>query len=94
MRNRTRSLLPRSFERTPDRLTQRNGTHPRSPTIAAGELELGIPNRQAGSFLPSLLERRSRVDQVPFAVVMEAHVHEVGIRGGRQIVRLRGSTLD
>jgi hypothetical protein len=34
-----------------------------------GELELRIPKLRAGSFFPSLLERRRRVDQALFAVV-------------------------
>ena len=65
------------FERTPDRTTQRNGTRPRTLTTTAGELELRIPKLRQGSFFPSLLERRRRVDQALFAVVMEAYVHGV-----------------
>ena len=41
-------------------------------TTTAGDLELRIPKLRAGSFFPSLLERRRRVDQALFAVVMEA----------------------
>jgi putative transposase len=41
----------------------------------AGDLELRIPKLRAGSFFPSLLERRRRVDQALFAVVMEAYPH-------------------
>jgi putative transposase len=32
---------------------------------------------RVGSFFPSLLERRRRVDQAPLAVVMEAYLHGV-----------------
>jgi hypothetical protein len=39
----------------------------------AGDLELTIPRLRAGSFFPSLLERRRRVDQSLFAVIMEAY---------------------
>jgi transposase-like protein len=38
----------------------------------AGDLELRSPKLRAGSFFPSLLARRRRVDQALFAVVMEA----------------------
>jgi putative transposase len=47
---------------------------------AAGDLELRVPKLRAGSFFPSLLERRRRVDQALFAVVMEAYRHGVGTR--------------
>ena len=36
-----------------------------------------IPKLRQGSFFPALLERRRRVDQALFAVVMEAYVHGV-----------------
>jgi len=51
---------------TPDRLAQRNGHRPRVLSTATGDLELRIPKLRAGSFFPSLLERR-RVDQALFA---------------------------
>jgi putative transposase len=41
-------------------------------TTTAGDLELRIPKLRVESFFPSLLERRRRVDQALFAVVMEA----------------------
>jgi Transposase, Mutator family len=41
---------------------------------------LRIPKLRAGSFFPSLLERRRRVDQTLFAVVMEAYLHGVSTR--------------
>ena len=53
----------------------RNGARPRTLTTTAGELDLRIPKLRQGSFFPSLLERRRRVDQALFAVVMEAYVH-------------------
>ncbi len=57
------------FERTPERTTQRNGTRPKTVTTTAGQLDLRIPKLRQGSFFPSLLERRRRVDQALFAVV-------------------------
>lgn len=68
------------FERSPERVTQRNGTRPRTLTTTAGDLELRLPKLRQGSFFPSLLERRRRVDQALFAVVMEAYVHGVSTR--------------
>ncbi len=79
------------FERTPVRTTQRNGTRPRTLTTTAGELELRIPKLRQGSFFPSLLERRRRVDQALFAVVMEAYVHGVSTRKVDDLVKALGA---
>jgi transposase-like protein len=68
------------FERSEARTTQRNGTRSRLLTTTAGDLELRIPKLRTGSFFPSLLERRRRVDQALFAVVMEAYLHGVSTR--------------
>jgi Transposase, Mutator family len=59
-------------ERSQTRVTQRNGFRDRLVSTAAGDVELGIPKLRAGSFFPSLLERRRRIDQALFAVVMES----------------------
>jgi transposase-like protein len=56
----------------------------------AGDLELRIPKLRAGSFFPSLLERRRRVDQALFAVVMEAYLHGVSTRKVDDLVRALG----
>lgn len=79
------------FERTPDRTTQRNGTRSKTLTTTAGQLDLRIPKLRQGSFFPSLLERRRRVDQALFAVVMEAYVHGVSTRKVDDLVRALGA---
>ncbi len=75
------------FERSGDRTTYRNGTRPRTLSTTAGDLDLKIPKLRAGSFFPALLERRRRVDQALFAVVMEARcprrLHPQGRRLGQ-----------
>jgi len=43
-------------------------------------VELAIPKLRRGSFFPSVLERRRRIDRALFAVVMEAYVHGVSTR--------------
>ena len=52
-------------QRTEGHVAQRNGHRPRVLTTQAGDLELRIPKLRAGSFFPSLLERRRRVDHDP-----------------------------
>lgn len=79
------------YERTSDRVTQRNGTRPRTLTTTAGDLDLRIPKLREGSFFPSLLERRRRVDQALFAVVMEAYIHGVSTRKVDDLVRALGA---
>jgi putative transposase len=70
-------------QRTDARTAQRNGHRPRTITTTAGDLELKIPRLRTGSFFPSLLERRRRVDQSLFAVIMEAYLHGTSTRKGR-----------
>jgi len=67
-------------ERTLARTTQRNGSRPRLVSTKAGDVELKIPKLRKGSFFPSVLERRRRIDQALYAVVMEAYVHGVSTR--------------
>lgn len=43
------------FERTPERVTQRNGTRLKTITTTAGQLDLRIAKLRAGSFFPSQL---------------------------------------
>lgn len=80
-----------AYERASDRTTQRNGTRPRTLTTTVGDLELKIPKLREGSFFPSLLERRRRVDQALFAVVMEAYVHGVSTRKVDDLVKALGA---
>jgi putative transposase len=78
-------------QRTPDRVTQRNGYRDRLWTTAAGDLELRIPKLRTGSFFPCLLERRRRIDQALFAVVMEAYVTGTSTRKVDDLVIAMGA---
>jgi putative transposase len=78
-------------ERTETRTTYRNGHRDKTVTTQAGDLELAIPKLRAGSFFPSLLERRRRIDQALYAVVMEAYVHGVSTRSVDDLVQALGS---
>ena len=55
------------YERTPQRTNRRNGTRPKTVATTAGEVELAIPELRTGSFFPSLLHPRRRVEQGPDA---------------------------
>ena len=78
-------------ERTDARLTQRNGHRPKTVTTTAGDLQLQIPKLRTGSFFPSLLERRRRVDQSLFAVIMEAYLHGTSTRKVDDLVKALGA---
>lgn len=77
-------------ERAESRTTQRNGHRPRLLSTKAGDLELKIPKLRQGSFFPSLLERRRRIDRALFAVVMEAYVHGISTRKVDDLVAALG----
>ncbi|MFF0033457.1 transposase [Streptomyces avermitilis] len=53
---------------------------PRPSPPRPGDLDLAIPKLRSGSFSSSLLERRRRIDQALYAVIMEAYVHGVPTR--------------
>jgi putative transposase len=78
-------------ERSEQRTNQRNGSRPRVLTTTAGDLELRIPKLRSGSFFPSLLERRRRVDQALFAVVMQAYLEGVSTRKVDDLVKALGA---
>jgi len=78
------------YERSAERLTHRNGARERLLSTKAGDLELRIPKLRAGSFYPSLLEPRRRIDRALWAVVMEAYVHGVSTRKVDDLVRALG----
>ncbi len=50
-----------------------------------------IPKLRQGSFFPSLLECRRRVDQAPFVFVMEANVHVDSARKADETVKALGA---
>jgi putative transposase len=74
-----------------ERSNQPNGHRVRTLTTTAGDLKLRIPKMRTGSFFPSLLERRRRVDQALFAVVTEAYLHGVPTRKVDDLVKALGA---
>jgi len=78
------------YERSDTRTTQRNGARPRLVATQAGDVELRIPKLRQGSFFPVILERRRRIDQALYAVVMEAWVNGVSTRAVDDLVAALG----
>jgi putative transposase len=67
-------------ERREERCGYRNGSRPRLLTTRVGDLPLSIPKLSAGTFHPTILEPRRRIDQAQYAVIMEAWVKGVTTR--------------
>jgi transposase-like protein len=78
------------YERSEERTNERNGHRRRLLASQAGDIELGIPKLRRGSFFPSILERRRRIDRALYAVVMEAYVSGVSTRSVDDLVAALG----
>jgi putative transposase len=78
------------YERVGSRATERNGSRPRLVATQAGDIELRIPKLRKGSFFPSILEPRRRIDQALYAVVIEAYVNGVSTRSVDDLVAALG----
>ena len=79
------------YERTPERTTHRNGTRAKTLETPAGQLELAIPKLREGSFFPSLLEPRRRVDQALWAVIAQAWIDGTSTRKVTELVKALGN---
>ena len=71
-------------ERNPEaRAAQRNGYRDRPWDTRVGTVDLRIPKLRAGSFFPSLLEPRRRVDRALWGVIMTAYTTGTSTRKSR-----------
>ncbi len=86
----TQAIGAGPYQRSPERTTHRNGARERLLSTKAGDIELRIPKLRSGSFYPSLLEPRRRIDRALWAVVMEAYVHGVSTRKVDDLVKALG----
>ena len=84
-------LRAERHERTEERLGYRNGSRSRTLTTQVGDIPLAIPKLRAGSFFPSILEPRRRIDQALYAVIMEAWVKGISTRKVDALVAAIGS---
>lgn len=78
------------YERAETRTNERNGHRPKTVSTKAGDIEIGIPKLREGSFFPSILEPRRRIDQALYAVVMEAYINGVSTRSVDELVHALG----
>ena len=79
------------YERTPHRTNRRNGKRLKTVATTAGEVELAIPKLRTGSFFPSLLHPRRRVDKALYAVICQAWIEGVSTRKVDDLVKALGN---
>jgi hypothetical protein len=80
-------------QRTPGRVTHRNGYRPRDWDTRVGTVELEIPRLCQGSYFPSVLEPRRRAERALAAVVMQCHVEGVSTRRVDDVARSMGGMV-
>ncbi len=79
------------YERSTERVTHRNGTRAKQLATPAGQVELAIPKLREGTFFPSLLEPRRRIDQALWAVIAQAWIQGVSTRRVEALVKALGN---
>ena len=79
------------YERSSERSNRRNGKRSKKLATTAGEVDLAIPKLRQGSFFPSLLSPRKRVDKALYAVICSAWIEGVSTRKVDDLVRALGN---
>ena len=77
-------------ERSPERVTQRNGYRSRAWDTRVGTMDLHIPKLREGSYFPSLLEPRRRSERALLSVIQQAYVEGVSTRRVDDLVKALG----
>ena len=78
------------YERTGERVGQRNGYRERDWDTRVGTIGLRVPRVREGGYVPGWLEPRKRAEQALVAVVREAYVRGVSTRKVDDLVKALG----
>ena len=78
-------------QRAATRTTQRNGTRDKLVATATGDITVKIPKLRSGSFFPSLLAPRRRIDVALHAVIAQAWIEGVSTRKVDDLVAALGA---
>jgi transposase-like protein len=79
-------------ERSPERLTYRNGYRERTLETRLGPLQLRVPKLRTGSYFPPFLEPRKTSKKALVAVIQEAWIAGVSTRRVDDLVQAMGLT--
>jgi putative transposase len=77
-------------ERSPERITWRNGYRERDWETRAGTVELRIPKLRRGSYFPAFLEPRRLAEKALTVVIQEAYFQGVSTRSVDALVQAMG----
>ena len=80
----------KKYERTTTRKNQRNGSRKRTLETRVGEIDLEIPKLRKGSYFPSILEPRNRMEEALLTVVQEAYVQGISTRKIKKLFKAFG----
>jgi transposase-like protein len=81
----------KKYERTPERVTQRNGYRDRGWETRVGEVELEIPKLRQGTYYPDwLLEPRRPAEKALVNVIQQAYIAGVSTRKMEDVVEELG----
>lgn len=80
------------YERTGERLAQRNGYRDRAWETRLGSIDLSIPKLRQGTYYPTFLEPRRRAERALVSVVQEAYVSGISTRAVDDLVVAMGGT--
>jgi putative transposase len=78
------------YERSSERMGQRNGYRDRTWDTRVGSIPLRVPRVRDGSYFPALLEPRTRAERALTAVIQEAYIQGGGTRRVDALVQALG----
>lgn len=88
----TQRIGAKPYERSPERITQRNGYRERPYETRVGELTLQVPKLREGCYFPSFLEPRRKAEKALLAVVQSAYLEGVSTRKVDRLLQAMGLT--
>jgi putative transposase len=86
----TKRIGAEPYERSEERVTQRNGYRDRVWQTRLGEVSLAVPKLREGTYFPSFLEPRRMAEKALLAAVQTAYVQGVSTRRVEQLMETLG----
>lgn len=83
---RTQYIKANEFERSDERVSQRNGYYQRGWTTRIGTLDLEVPRTRDGKFSPNVFERYQRNEKALLTSMLEMYISGVSTRKVSKVV--------